>query len=265
MMTRLAFGIITALCFMSLPATAQAACSTGTIAHPVEQNGKSFRDTAGSIEMAVIPAGSFEMGFNPSHRVTIAKPFELGKTEVTQAQWRAVMGNNPGYFKDCGDNCPVEQVSWNDAHEFIRKLNAKSGKQYRLPSESEWEYACRAGGQQEYCGSDDAGSVAWYGAYAVPPGTSGKTTNPVATKQANAFCLHDMSGNVWEWVEDSNHESYNGAPADGSAWLGDGVERMLRGGSWNFEAPFVRAAFRIGARAEFRSSSFGFRVARTLP
>jgi formylglycine-generating enzyme required for sulfatase activity len=109
-------------------------------------------------EMIVIPAGSFEMGeAGHTHHVTIAKPFAIGKYEVTQAQWQAVMGKNPSYFRQCGGNCPVEQVSWDDIKQFIRKLNQKTGKKYRLPSESEWEYACRAGGRNEYCGSDEIG------------------------------------------------------------------------------------------------------------
>jgi formylglycine-generating enzyme required for sulfatase activity len=257
--------IITTLCLMATPANAQVEHPAKPAAQTLMRQGELLHDCEGCPEMIVIPAGSFDMGSKPSHRVTIEKIFAMGKTEVTQAQWRAVMGNNPSYFKSCGDNCPVEQVSWGEAQSFIQKLNTRTGKQYRLPSEAEWEYSCRAGGQQEYCGGDNVDSVAWYGAYANPSGNSGKTTNPVAARQANAFGLYDMSGNVWEWVADSYHESYNGAPADGSVWQGDGAERVLRGGSWNFEHPFVRAAFRIGGRAEFRSNSFGFRVARALP
>jgi formylglycine-generating enzyme required for sulfatase activity len=218
-------------------------------------------------EMVVILSGSFDMGSNgdedekPVHRVTIGKAFALGKTEVTQGQWKAVMGNNPS---NC-DNCPVAKVSWNDVQEFIRRLNAKTGKQYRLPSEAEWEYACRAGGQHEYCGSNDVGSVAWYGAFATPAGNSAKATNPVATRQANAFGLYDMSGNVWEWVEDSWHDNYNGAPADGSTWQGDGAKRVLRGGSWFSYPQNARAAFRFWNDPANRIVDFGFRLARTLP
>ena len=231
--------------------------------------GKIIKDCADCPEMVVIPAGSFEMGSNkepnemPVHRVTIKRAFALGKTEVTQGQWKAIMdNNNPSKFSSCGDNCPVEQVSWDDVQIFIEKLNAKTGKKYRLPSEAEWEYACRAGGQHEYCGSDDLDSIAWYGASAKPAGNSGKSTNPVATKQANAFGLYDMSGNVWEWVEDVYHDSYNGAPSDGSAWQGDSVLRVPRGGSWSF---LQRAAKRGGSESDFRYSTIGFRLARTLP
>ena len=230
--------------------------------------GKIFRDCTDCPDMAVIPAGSFDMGSNndpgekPVHRVTISRAFAMGKTEVTQGQWKALMDNNPSKYADCGDNCPVEQVSWDDAQAFIRKLNEKTGKQYRLPAEAEWEYACRAGGQQEYCGSDNPDTVGWYGALSKPAGNSGKMTNPVGQKQANAFGLHDMSGNVWEWVEDSYHDSYNGAPADGSARQGDGALRVPRGGSWSY---LQRAAKRSGSAPAFRYSTIGFRLARTLP
>ena len=240
---------------------------TGPVTLPVA--GKVFKDCPDCPEMVEIPAGSFDMGSNigetdekPVHRVTIAKPFAIGKTEVTQEQWHAVMGNDPSNFSGCGDTCPVEQVSWDDTQAFIQKLNAKTGKQYRLPTEAEWEYACRAGAQQEYCGSDNFDSVAWNSF------NSGSfffnTPHPVATKQANAFGLYDMSGNVWEWVEDSYHDNYIGAPLDGSAWEG-GSMRVLRGGSWGKDAKFGRAAVRSKFGANYRDFSYGFRLARTLP
>ena len=233
--------------------------------------GKVFRDCLDCPEMVILPPGSFNMGSSkgghesPAHSVTIGKPFAIGKTEVTQGQWKAVMGNNPSDFDNCGGTCPVENVSWYDAKEFIQRLNSKTGKQYRLPSEAEWEYACRAGGRQEYCGSDSLDSVGWYGAYATPVGNSAKTTNRVATKQANAFGLYDMSGNVFEWVEDSYHDSYNGAPTDGSAWSGDGAKRVLRGGSWFSVPSLARSAVRINVTPAYRDYDDGFRVARTLP
>ena len=231
--------------------------------------GTIFKDCADCPEMVVISAGGFDMGSNsgndnekPVHRVTIGKAFALGKTEVTQGQWKAIMGDNPSKFIKCGDNCPVETVNWDDAQAFIKKLNEKTGKQYRLPSEAEWEYACHAGGTHTYCGSDTADGIAWYGGLAKPAGNSGKTTNPVATKQPNAWGLYDMSGNVWEWVEDSYHENYNGAPVDGSALQGDGALRVPRGGSWSY---LQRAAKRGGSDPKFRFGTIGFRLARTLP
>ena len=228
--------------------------------------GKVFKDCAECPEMVVVPAGSFTMGSNkggdesPSHSVTIAKAFALGKIEITQGQWKAVMGSNPSNFKNCGDNCPLEKVNWDEAKEFIQKLNAKTGKQYRLPSEAEWEYTCRAGGQNEYCGSDDVDSIAWYGRKA------GDTTQPSARKQVNAFGLYDMSGNVWEWIEDNYHANYNGAPTDGSVWQGgDSAKRVLRGGSWLNIPDNSRFAFRGSAVPAVRGYDVGFRVARTLP
>ncbi len=232
--------------------------------------GKTFKDCPTCPEMVEIPAGSFDMGSNngeadekPVHQVTIAKSFAIGKTEVTQAQWHAVMGNDPSYFAACGDTCPVEQVSWNDTQEFIQKLNVLTGKKYRLPTEAEWEYACRGGNQQEFCGSDSGDKVSWTSF------NSGSfffnTPHPVATKQANDFGLYDMSGNVWEWVEDSYHDSYAGAPTDGSAWSSGSLLRVLRGGSWGYDQKFSRAASRSKFGPNFRYYSYGFRLARVLP
>jgi formylglycine-generating enzyme required for sulfatase activity len=237
-----------------------------------------IRDCPTCPEMVVLPAGSFDMGASngdadeyPVHRVTIAQSFAIGKTEVTQIQWRAVMqdqsrsiaGNDPSYFSSCGEDCPVEQVSWNDIQIFIQKLNAKTRKQYRLPSEAEWEYACRAGTRLQYCGSDDADSVAWYGG-AADTGVI-KATAPVAGKQANAFGLYDMSGNVWEWVGDSYHDNYRGAPSDARAWQSDGKRRVLRGGSWFNEPQSLRATGRYKEAPAFRSKFVGFRLVRSLP
>jgi formylglycine-generating enzyme required for sulfatase activity len=214
------------------------------------------QDCSDCAEMIVIPAGSFEMGeTGHTHHVTIGKPFAIGKYEVTQNQWQAVMGRNPSYFRNCGGNCPVEQVSWDDIKKFIRKLNQKTGKRYRLPSEAEWEYACRAGGRNEYCGSDDMSSVAWSG---------GEVTHPVGRKQANAFGLHDMSGNVWEWVQDTWHDNYNGAPANGAAWSGNTSYHVLRGGTWFSLPQEVSAASRGRSIPPVRDAAFGFRLAETL-
>lgn len=261
-----AFGIILmALALIPLQALAKEERKSANL-----PAGTVFKDCADCPEMVAIPPGSFDMGSDngddnekPVHRVTIDYAFALGKTEVTQAQWKAIMGSNPSKFPACGDNCPVEQVSWDDTQEFIEKLNAKTGKQYRLPSEAEWEYACHAGGKHTYCGSDDPDSVGWYGGMAKPAGNSGRTTNPVATRQANAWGLYDMSGNVWEWVADSYHKNYNGAPTDGSAWLDeDSMTRVPRGGSWSY---LQRAAKRGGSESDYRFGSIGFRLARTLP
>jgi formylglycine-generating enzyme required for sulfatase activity len=167
------------------------------------------------------------------------------------------MGNNPSHFSSCGDACPVEKVSWDDVQEFVRRLNQKTGKQYRLPSEAEWEYACRAGGRHEYCGSDSVDSVAWY------TSNSGGKTQLAARKQANAWGLYDMSGNVWEWTQDCYNANYNGAPSDSSAWTGGECKyRVLRGGSWYSNPDVLRAAGRGSNSPDYRGYSLGFRVAR---
>jgi formylglycine-generating enzyme required for sulfatase activity len=226
---------------------------------------RTFRDCATCPEMAVIPAGSFMMGGDggepddkPVHRVDVPA-FAMGKTEVTQAQWRAIMGGNPSVNKGC-DDCPVEQVSWHDAQDYLNRLSSRTGQRYRLPSEAEWEYACRAGGRHEYCGGDSLDSLAWYRS-----NIGVDKTRPVAGKQANAWGLYDMSGNVWEWVLDCWNGSYNCAPTDGSAWTsGDCGKRVLRGGSWYSIPSFTRAALRCGYATANRSDDVGFRPARSL-
>ena len=155
---------------------------------------------------------------------------------------------------------PVEQVSWNDTQEFIQKLNAKTGKTYRLPTEAEWEYAARAGSQTEFSFGDnesELGNYAWF------YGNSSNQTHPVGEKQPNAFGLFDMHGNVWEWTQDCWNENYVSAPIDGSAWVqGDCSRRVLRGGSWYPLPQVLRSAYRLRNTTAFRFFSFGFRVAR---
>jgi formylglycine-generating enzyme required for sulfatase activity len=230
------------------------------IAPAAPRIGHVIMDCAGCPEMVVIPAGSFDMGeTGAAHRVTL-KSFAIGKTEVTQGQWKAVMGDNPSRFNGCGDNCPVEQVSWDDTQQYIHRLNAKTGKSYGLPSEAQWEYACRAGANQTYCGSDAVDSVAIYGR------ATGDRTLPVGGKQANAWGLYDMSGNVWEWVQDCWNDNYDDAPADGSALTtGECSQRVLRGGSWGNNPQVSRATSRGKGRAAYRDGFQGFRLARILP
>jgi serine/threonine protein kinase len=212
-----------------------------------------------------IPDGSFEMGNsrgdsteNPVHTVGI-NGFRLGETEVTQKQWQLVMGSDTSHFKGC-DDCPVDSASWNDVQNFFKKLNNQTGLHFRLPSEAEWEYACRSAGMDEkYCGGDDAGKLAWFG------NNSDGRTHSVAQKQANGLGLYDMSGNVWEWTQDCWHDSYDGAPSNGQAWgKGACAQRVLRGGSW------IGVEGGLSSTGRFRSSpakggrNIGFRVAQDL-
>lgn len=228
--------------------------------------GVAFKDCAQCPEMVIVPAGSFIMGkANYAHRVTFSAPFAIGIKEVTQGEWKLIMGNNPSKFKSCGNNCPVDNVSWNDAKEFIRRLNAKSEKEYRLPSEAEWEYSCRAGKPQKYCGSDNADSVAWYGAYSDPKGSSSGGTQQAAAKMANAWGLYDMSGNVAEWTEDGYHEDFTGAPSDGTAWQGNEQGYVLRGGSWEGDIEQASAFYRNVDAPANRDITYGFRIARKFP
>ncbi len=231
-------------------------------------------------EMVRVPSGTFTMGCRdeardgdcydfekPAHPVTLST-FYISAYEVTQAQWEAVMGNNPsrfkGWFKGCA-NCPVENVSWDDIQEFLQRLNTKTGENYRLPTEAEWEFAARGGerGAEDgylYSGSNTLDRVGWY------DNSSGDKTQPVGQKQTNQLGLYDMSGNVCEWVQDCWHKEYNGAPGDGSAWLehsnGDCSRRVLRGGSWNSIARSSRVANRSWDYADFRGYLVGFRLAR---
>lgn len=211
------------------------------------------------MKFVLIPAGKFLMGGDgsssekPMHEVTIGNPFYLGKYQVTQGEWKVVMGDNPSQFKG-NDRLPVDSVSWNDCQDFITVLNdAGKGVVYRLPSEAEWEYACRAGTTGDYAGNLD--EMGWYSK------NSGIKTHPVGLKKANAFDLHDMHGNASEWCQDRWHDNYNGAPDDGSAWeTGDREERVLRGGSWHNLASRCRSASRGGATPTRRDFSLGLRV-----
>ena len=166
------------------------------------------------------------------------------------------MGSNPSLFSSCGDACPVERVSWSDAQEFAQRLSQKTGKQYRLPSEAEWEYAARAGSSSKWSFGDVAYQLGDHGWYAE---NSQNLTQRVAQKRANAFGLFDMHGNVWEWVQDCWHANYTGAPTNGGGNL-----RVLRGGSWGSNPADLRSAFRHWLTPDFRLNYFGLRLARTL-
>jgi formylglycine-generating enzyme required for sulfatase activity len=184
----------------------------------------------------------------------------MSKCLVTQKQWGKVMGSNLSIFK--GDDLPVENVSWEDVQEFVKKLNEKEGAdKYRLPSEAEWEYACRAGTQTRYSfGNDESklGDYAWY------LDSSGNKTHPIGQKQPNFWGLYDMHGNVWEWVQDRWHDNYESAPSDGSTWEdGDSSSRVYRGGCWGVRARFCRSAVRRHDPVR-GNKRVGFRLLREL-
>ena len=199
----------------------------------------------------------------PRHQVNISKKFYIGKYEVTQEQWYKVMGTNPAHFKTeevGGDSRrhPVETVSWDDVQDFIRRLNSMEGTSvYRLPTEAEWEYAARAGSTGDYCFGNNAGLL---GEYAWYTENSNNKTHPVGQKKPNAWGLYDVHGNVWEWCEDFYHDTYKGAPNDGSAWVTGGKYRILRGGSWGGLQGVARAVYRFNNYPGYRNDFIGFRV-----
>jgi formylglycine-generating enzyme len=211
-------------------------------------------------KMVKVESGTFQMGNNtyeyskPEHSVAVSD-FYIGKYEVTQAEWRSVMGKNPPElnFKGC-DNCPVDDVSWNDIQEFLTKLNAKTGKKYRLPTEVEWEFAARGGSKSNgytHSGSDTIGDVAWF------IDNSDSKTHPVGQKNANELGIYDMSGNVWEWCQDW----YKGYIGSSGVSDSKGSSRVLRSGSWGSSLGECRSTFRYDCSPTFRRSGFGFRLA----
>ncbi len=223
------------------------------------------------MKLKLIPAGEFMMGSpesvddtddkaKPQHKVRITKPFYLGVHEVTQAEYEKVMGENPSNFK--GARNPVEQVSWNDAVEFCRKLSAKEGKTYRLPVEAEWEYACRAGTTTLHSFGDNKESLGQYAWYSE---NSDKKTHPVGEKKPNPWGLYGMHGNVCEWCADYFASYYAVSPTDDPAGPKMGSNRVRRGGSWRFVARICRSANRFWYWPEDGSSVLGFRVAAVPP
>jgi formylglycine-generating enzyme required for sulfatase activity len=217
-----------------------------------------------TLELVSLPGGSFLMGSEkghsdekPVHEVTVA-PFLVGRTQVTQAQWRAVMGDIPKVGFP-GDDRPVESINWREAKDFCDQLAELTGFPFRLPTEAEWEYAARGGTTTEYSFGDDPADLDRYAWYAA---NSNGQTHPVGQKLPNPFGLYDMHGNVWEWVEDHWHNSYEGAPTDGSAWLteDDSAPRVLRGGSWYVNYYFLRSALRNINNPDLRNNTYGFRV-----
>lgn len=254
-----------------------------------------FQDTLRSgiqgPKMVVVPTGTFMMGSNkgslygpvptgyllsseqPVHKVTISKPFAIGVYEVTQGEWKAIMGSNPSYFSSCGDRCPVEQVSWNAVQNFIAKLNALTeGGGYRLPTEAEWEYASRAGTATEYWwGNEASHEYANYGdddnccAGRATGADTWVNTSPVGSFPANPWGLFDTMGNVREWVHDLHDDAaYQSLPEVDPMWSGIGINRVLRGGSYRYPPFHIRQALRGYLAPGETDFNIGFRLAKTL-
>ncbi len=243
-----------------------------------------------TLEMVKIPGGEFWMGspeveegsYNderPRHKVRVS-PFLMGKYPVTQAQWRAVvnlpqverhLNPDPSYYK--GDNRPVEKVSWDDAVEFCQRLARQTRNDYRLPSEAEWEYACRAVTSPLFKGGQGGSYPPFHFGETIAPSLAnyiqakrGRTTTVGRFQVVNAFGLYDMHGNVWEWCEDDWHDSYQDAPTDGTVWLsGDSSNKVVRGGSWSIDPEDCRSATRFDDTRDDRFSSIGFRVVCVVP
>jgi formylglycine-generating enzyme required for sulfatase activity len=225
--------------------------------------------------MIWIYRGEFEMGAypdeedasadeEPQHTVSFERGFWLGQVEITQRQWQSVMGDNPSHFQ--GENKPVDNVSWLDAKSFIDQINLSLEEElWRLPTEAEWEYACRASSPTRFYWGDDPGyselaNYAWYSA------NSNFESKDTGTRGAPDGDFYDMHGNVWEWCEDRYHYDYNGAPDDGSAWMDWQVrDRVIRGGSWFSSGSDLRSASRSYAEPDFSSNSIGFRLVRIEP
>ncbi|HAI74961.1 MAG TPA: formylglycine-generating enzyme family protein [Microscillaceae bacterium] len=220
------------------------------------------------IDMVPVPGGSFMMGCSPNglyncwgdeqplHRVSLSD-FYISRYEITQAQWKAVMGENPSFFSQC-EQCPVEMVSWEDCQVFIQKLNTLTGKSYRLPTEAEWEYAARGGQQSNtypFAGSYALGQVAWF-----IDNADGKT-HPVGERQPNELGIYDMTGNVWEWCQDWFSDTYYAeSPASNPTGATTGEYRVLRGGSWVSTEPYCKTTGRSDQLPAEKSIDFGFRL-----
>ncbi|NTV15571.1 MAG: SUMF1/EgtB/PvdO family nonheme iron enzyme [Desulfobulbaceae bacterium] len=225
--------------------------------------GAEGQDAAMALEMVSVPGGCFQMGdpsaagdqdARPLHAVCL-DAFRIGRYEVTQALWQALMGRNPAKFSR-GGNYPVESVSWNEIQTFLGKLQQRTGLAYRLPTEAEWEQACRSGGQEEkFCGGDNPDVLAWYGS------NSGRSPHPVGSKAANGLGIFDMSGNVFEWVQDWYQDDfYSQSPKDNPTGPEGGKKRVCRGGAWHDTSRAVTATDRFGLAPSERVSGGGFRL-----
>jgi formylglycine-generating enzyme required for sulfatase activity len=202
-----------------------------------------------------VPGGTFMLG---NTQVTLSRGFWVMEHEVTQGEWQAVMGGNPSEFSSCGRDCPVENVSWEDAQGFVSAVSRRDGVSYRLLTEAEWEWAARGGASFAYAGSDNLDAVGWYG------GNSGHTTHPVCRKQRNGYGLCDMSGNVWEWVADW-YGGYPGGAVTDPTGAPSGSYRVIRGGRWSGDPSYARVANRGVNAPSDRFNALGFRLSRSVP
>jgi len=261
-------AVIASIVFSSMTsARAPNSGATTTISTPTLPTATaSFIDPVTGMEFIPVKGGCFQMGDTfgeggdderPVHEVCVRDYF-IGRFEVTQEQWQKVMGSNPAKHQLC-DACPVESVSWNDIQEFIGKLNAGTGKSYRLPTEAEWEYAARSGGKNEkYAGGNDLDDLAWYASNAD------RQTHPVGQKRPNGLGIHDMSGNVWEWCQDWYTEDYyRSSPKNDPQGPPFGHIHTLRGGSCVYIATLARTSARIGYSLNARKDNYGFRLVLT--
>jgi len=246
---------------------------------PKPTEGKTALTNSIGMKFVQIPAGTFMMGSPPDeperengeeqHKVTITKSFYLQTTQVTQGQWKKVMRKNPSAFKDCGDECPVDRVSWDDVQNFIKRLNEREDTdKYRLPTEAEWEYACRAGTTTAFHTGDriSTDQANYDGNYPMPGSPEGEYRErpvKVGTFPPNAWGLYDMHGNVWEWCQDWYGDYPKGDVRDPEG-PSTGEYRVLRGGSWDDYAWYARSAYRLRYYPGFRYDFIGFRVARDL-
>jgi sulfatase modifying factor 1 len=215
-----------------------------------------------NMKFVIVPQGCFQMGSDemlqesPKHEVCVDW-FYMSQHEVTQSQWESVMGHNPSSLNSCGENCPVNGITWEQAQQFINKLNARGKERFRLPTEAEWEYACRAGARQRYCGGDDADLVAWH------IGNARGDIHPVGQKSPNAFQLFDMSGNVWEWVSDRfDPQYYATSPKTNPKGPPNGSMRGFRGGSVKSSPEFTRPTQRNGGDPRTNFGDLGLRLVR---
>lgn len=254
----------TRLAVKVMAAALLALCATTTYAGEAIAGGAAFTDPDTTMEFIFVKGGCYKMGDTfgggdgdekPVHEACVSD-FYIGKFEVTQGEWEKMMGSNPSHFKK-GARYPVDQVSWNDAQEFLRKMNSRSGKRYRLPTEAEWEYAARSGGKSEkYAGFSDVPELDLYAWYDKNAGSS---THPVGEKKPNGLGLYDMTGNVYEWVQDwkANYSPPSRGNPQGPS---SGTYRVLRGGSWNSILRLLRATARNHHPPDSRLYSYGFRV-----